>query len=98
CRADHRLAQPLPTPRQGLGVSEPPCARLPTMGFRAPHAQKALPMLSMIPDGLLELCRGVREGLNKSDLAKSGRCFDSGFSSQWALVSKGTEVSLKVGA
>ena len=53
-RAHHRLAQPLSTPRQGLGMSQPLQSRLPALGIRPPHAPKTLPKYKMIPDGLLE--------------------------------------------
>jgi site-specific DNA recombinase len=50
-REDHRLAQPLSPPGQGLGVSEPHRPRIPALGLRPPHAAKAVPENNMIPDG-----------------------------------------------
>ena len=50
-REDHRLAQPMPTAGQGLGVSEPLRPRLPALGLRPPHAAKAMPENNIIPDG-----------------------------------------------
>ncbi|CAA9259926.1 MAG: Transposase, partial [uncultured Nocardioidaceae bacterium] len=46
-REDHRLAQPLSPPGQGLGVPEPQRARIPALGLRPPHAAKAMPENNM---------------------------------------------------
>ena len=51
-RTHHRLAQPLPPPRQGLGVPQPQGPRLPAPRLHPPHAAKALSENIMIPDRL----------------------------------------------
>src|SRR3954452_1857549 len=51
-RADDRLAQPLPTAGQRLGMPEPLRACLPTLGLGPRHAPKTMPKHKMISDGL----------------------------------------------
>jgi transposase len=51
-RANHRLAQPLPPPGQGLGMPQPQRARLPQTRVDPPHAPKTLQSLMKCPYGL----------------------------------------------
>src|SRR3954463_6663980 len=51
-RTHHRLAEPLPSAGQGLGVPQPQGSRLPALGFHSPDAPKALSHNKMIPDRL----------------------------------------------
>jgi hypothetical protein len=51
-RTHHRLAEPLPAPKQGLGMPEPKRHRLPPLGVGSSDAAKALPFMNMILDGL----------------------------------------------
>jgi hypothetical protein len=50
--ADHRLAQPLPTSGQGLGVPEPFGACIPALVVSSAHAEKALSRKQMTSDRL----------------------------------------------
>src|SRR5271170_4667543 len=52
-RTNDRLAQPMPAPGQGLGMSEPKGARIPALGIHPAHAAKAMSGNAMIPDRLL---------------------------------------------
>jgi site-specific DNA recombinase len=49
-RADDRLAQPMPSAGQGLGMLEPLRARLPALGIGPSDAAKAMSGQQMIPD------------------------------------------------
>jgi transposase len=51
-RTHHRLAQPLPPARQGLGEPQPHRACLPQARFHPPHAPKTLQSFIKSPDGL----------------------------------------------
>jgi hypothetical protein len=51
-RTQHRLAEPLPAPEQGLGVPEPKRPGLPALGVGSTDAAKALPSMDMMLDGL----------------------------------------------
>lgn len=50
--ANHRLAGPLPPPRQGLGKPQPQGSRLPQARLHPPHAEKTLQPLMIFPDRL----------------------------------------------
>src|SRR5262249_52432637 len=52
-RAHHRLAQPLPPSRQGLGKSQPQRPRVLETCLNPPHAPKALQSLIKFRNGLL---------------------------------------------
>src|SRR5271157_3483388 len=52
-RTDDRLAQPVPPPGQGLGVSEPKRSCLLALGIHPADGPKALSGQQMISDGLL---------------------------------------------
>lgn len=51
-RTHHRLAQPLPQARQGLGEPEPQRTRLPPAGIDQAHGQEAMQSKGMIGYGL----------------------------------------------
>jgi hypothetical protein len=50
--AHHRVAEPLPTAEQGLGVPQPKRTRIPTLGLSSADAATALQRLRMILDRL----------------------------------------------
>jgi hypothetical protein len=52
-RVNDRLAEPMLTAGQGLGMPEPLRARLPALGFGPHHAPKMMPKHQMISDGIL---------------------------------------------
>jgi hypothetical protein len=53
-RANNRLAQPLSSAGQGLGMSQPERPRIPTLSIHPLDGAKALSRNEMIPYGLLE--------------------------------------------
>ena len=55
-----RLARPLPTTGQGLGMSQPQGPRLPAPRLHPPHAAKTMQSRMMFSDKLSDICSNDR--------------------------------------